>query len=397
MNKLRVNVDDIAWYAFHVFIFIKAFTGPITLYLPYVRFVPIAMMILLVGYKIYTCFLKGSQMMLFLIFLVLYVAIGIVNNSQVGSVFGLYIFIPFLFSFLYSSVLYERIFFNNTLFNVFYFFSCAIGIFYVSQYGAAWIGAEQEIGGVTKVVSRDWISDGMMRNPGFTGTSVSSATLIIITSTFIGYYLISKRHLISFAVLFALSGYLIYLTTTKTTMATLGFVFVLAFCSSLITRYTVKITFLILCLFSYYCMFTFNNVSTGMLTNTMLIRVYQTWPNAMALLENSTQYFLGKGFGSIGVPTYYFTPDEANSADNMFVYLYIIFGISSVIIVFYGMIRFLYFKFGSSKDSKQFFIMALVILTGGITSNLFEASFYSVYGGVIIGVIFSKSISLNFT
>ncbi|GAB2945594.1 hypothetical protein GCM10011328_23270 [Hafnia psychrotolerans] len=117
----------------------------------------------------------------------------------------------------------------------------------------------------------------------------------------------------------------------------------------------------------------------------------------MLLLENSTQYFIGKGFGSIGVPTYYFTPAEANSADNMFVYLYIIFGIASVILAFYGMIKFLYFKFESSKDSKQFFIVALVILTGGITSNLFEASFYSVYGGVIIGVVFSKKISLKLT
>ncbi|MGC6388410.1 hypothetical protein ACMV8I_12200 [Ewingella sp. S1.OA.A_B6] len=397
MKKLRINVDNIAWYTFHIFIFIKAFTGPLTLYLPYIRFLPIAMMVVLLGYRIYTDVLNGKKIVLLLVFLLLYVAIGIINNSLIGSVFGLYIFVPFLFAFFYSSVLYERIFFNNARFNFFYFLSCAAGIFYVNQFGAAWIGAEQEIGGVTKVVSRDWISDGMMRNPGFTGTSVGSATLVIITCTFIGFYLISKRRLISFAALFAMSGYLIYLTTTKTTMATLGFVFMLAFCTSLITRYTVKITFLLLSLFSYYCMFNINNVSTGMLTNTMLIRIYQTWPNAMLLLENSTQYFIGKGFGSIGVPTYYFTPAEANSADNIFVYLYIIFGIASVILVFYGMIKFLYFKFESSKDSKQFFIMALVILTGGITSNLIEAAFYSVYGGVIIGVVFSKKLSLKFT
>ena len=140
-----------------------------------------------------------------------------------------------------------------------------------------------------------------------------------------------------------------------------------------------------------------NNVSTGMLTNTMLIRIYQTWPNAMLLLENPVQYFIGKGFGSIGVPTYYFTPAEANSADNMFVYLYVIFGMASLIFAFYAMMKFLYFRFESSKESKHFFIMTLVVLTGGITSNLFEASFYSIYGGVIIGLILSYKTRFKFT
>jgi len=397
MNKLRISVNDLAWYTFHIFIFVKAFTGPLTLYFPYIRFLPIAMMILLLGYKVYTGVLKGEKIVLLIVFFMLYVVIGIVNNSLVGSVFGIYIFVPFLFALFYSTVLYERIFFDNARFNFFYFLSCAAGIFYVNQFGASWIGAEQEIGGVTKVVSRDWISDGMMRNPGFTGTSVSSATLIIISCTFLGFHLISKRRLISLVTLFAMSGYLIYLTTTKTTMVTLGFVFVLAFCSSLITRYTVKVTFLILTLFSYYCMFNMNNVSTGMLTNTMLIRIYQTWPNAMLLLENPVQYFIGKGFGSIGVPTYYFTPAEANSADNMFVYLYVIFGMASLIFAFYAMMKFLYFRFESSKESKHFFIMTLVVLTGGITSNLFEASFYSIYGGVIIGLILSYKTRFKLT
>lgn len=397
MNKLRINIDNCAWLTFHVFIFVKAFTGPLTLYLPYVRFLPIAMMIILLGYKLYSDFLDKTKVILFIIFLVIYLAIGIIQNSLIASVFGVYIFVPFLFSFFYSKILYERIFFNNFKFNLFYFLSCAVGIFYVNQFGAEWIGAEQEIGGVTKVVSRDWISNGMMRNPGFTGTSVSSATLIIITCTFLGFYLLSKKRLISLAGLFALSGYLIYLTTTKTTMVTLGFVFILIFCSSFITRYTVKIIILLLTLFSYYCMFNISNVSTGMLTNTMLIRMYQTWPNAMLLLEDSAQYFFGKGFGAIGVPTYYFTPALANSADNMYVYLYVICGVSSLFFAFYSLVKFLYFKLDHQKDTKHFFIMALVILTGGITSNLFEASFYSVYGGIIIGLVLLKQMSIKST
>ncbi|HAT1618215.1 TPA: hypothetical protein I8Y09_004979 [Raoultella ornithinolytica] len=118
--------------------------------------------------------------------------------------------------------------------------------------------------------------------------------------------------------------------------------------------------------------------------------MYQTWPNAMLLLETPMQYFFGKGFGSIGVPTYYFTPALANSADNMYVYLYVIFGVFSVLFSFFFIMKFLSFGLSLSKSTKQFLIMSLVILTGGITSNLFEASFYSVYGGVIIGMIFSE-------
>lgn len=389
MIKFRIKIDELVWFTFHIFIFVKAFTGPLTLYLAYIRFAPIALMIILVGYKLCILIPKKFSYILLMIFLSIYILIGMNNNSLISSIFGIYIFIPFLFSFLYSAELFQRIFTNNFKFNLFYFLSCAVGIFYVNQFGAEWIGAEQEIAGVTKVVSRDWISNGMMRNPGFTGTSVSSATLIIITCTFLGYTFLEKRRFISLLVVFGLSAYLIYLTTTKTTMVTLGFVFILMFCSSFLTKYAVKITFLLLTLFSYYCMFNISNVSTGMLTNTMLIRMYQTWPNAMLLLETPMQYFFGKGFGSIGVPTYYFTPALANSADNMYVYLYVIFGVFSVLLSFFFIMKFLSFRLSLSKSTKQFLIMSLVILTGGITSNLFEASFYSVYGGVIIGMIFS--------
>ncbi|PLL00494.1 hypothetical protein [Klebsiella pneumoniae] len=390
MIKFKIKIDELVWFTFHLFIFVKAFTGPLTLYLAYIRFAPIALMILLVGYKLCILIPKKLSYILLMVFLSIYVLIGINNNSLVSSVFGIYIFIPFLFAFLYSTELYQRIFVNNFKFNLFYFLSCAVGILYVNQFGAEWIGAEQEIAGVTKVVSRDWISDGMMRNPGFTGTSVSSATLVIITCTFLGYTLLEKRRFISLLVIFAVSAYLIYLTTTKTTMVTLGFVFILIFCSAFITKYIVKTIFLFLTLFSYYCMFNISNVSTGMLTNTMLIRMYQTWPNAMLLLETPLQYFFGKGFGSIGVPTYYFTPALANSADNMYVYLYVIFGVFSILFSFFFMMKFLSFGLTLSKTTKQFLIISLVILTGGITSNLFEASFYSVYGGVIIGMIVSE-------
>ncbi|HID3802220.1 hypothetical protein [Klebsiella pneumoniae] len=390
MIKFKIKIDELVWFTFHLFIFVKAFTGPLTLYLAYIRFAPIALMVLLVGYKLCILIPKKLSYILLMVFLLIYVLIGINNNSLVSSVFGIYIFIPFLFAFLYSTELYQRIFVNNFKFNLFYFLSCAVGILYVNQFGAEWIGAEQEIAGVTKVVSRDWISDGMMRNPGFTGTSVSSATLVIITCTFLGYTLLEKRRFISLLVIFAVSAYLIYLTTTKTTMVTLGFVFILIFCSAFITKYIVKTIFLFLTLFSYYCMFNISNVSTGMLTNTMLIRMYQTWPNAMLLLETPLQYFFGKGFGSIGVPTYYFTPALANSADNMYVYLYVIFGVFSILFSFFFMMKFLSFGLILSKTTKQFLIISLVILTGGITSNLFEASFYSVYGGVIIGMIVSE-------
>ncbi|EFN6779435.1 hypothetical protein EIF82_24210, partial [Escherichia coli] len=171
MIKFKIKIDELVWFTFHLFIFVKAFTGPLTLYLAYIRFAPIALMILLVGYKLCIIIPKKLSYILLMVFLSIYVLIGMNNNSLVSSVFGIYIFIPFLFAFLYSTELYQRIFVNNFKFNLFYFLSCAVGIFYVNQFGAEWIGAEQEIAGVTKVVSRYWISDGMMRNPGFTGTS----------------------------------------------------------------------------------------------------------------------------------------------------------------------------------------------------------------------------------
>lgn len=332
--------------------------------------------------------------LIMIVLIVLYFAIGIGNFSFVQAAFGLYIMIPFFYCVTYNNIISSYIFSENQKIYYFLFISCCIGILYVNLFGAPWLGGIVNIGGVDKVISRDWTTSGVLRNPGFTAASFDAATLLMICSFFIIFKSIeNKKYLISIFI-FSVGIYFIYLTTTKTTIVTLVIALLLMFIPTFIAKIFVKLIILCSVLFSYFYMVPQLKYDVYDPKNTLLMRMYSTWPRAISLLDDSLSIIIGKGFGAIGTPAQYFSPRFYSPGDNILVYGYVIAGFVSVILVFIFLFKFLFSRFHDRVMGKQYYLISFCILIGGVTYNLFESVFYSISLGILVGCIFNKNVCM---
>lgn len=387
MTRFKLNLSSLAWFTFVFFIITKAFAGPIGMYFPYLRFIPILLMIILMTLKGYKLIISKASCLVIFSIILLYIFIGILYSSLGQALFGFYMFVPLIFSFMHYEEILPSIITRKNNLNFFLFITCIIGVLYVNSFGAAWIGMEQEIGGVTKQISKAWSSDGIIRNPGFTSGSVTAASIILITASMLSINLIkSGKYIITLCIL-SLSIYSIFLTTTKTMILSICIVIILIVIPSFFCRLVVKVTLIFSALFSYFFMFgdKFNGYYVS--DNTFLIRMFGTWPNAIGILDEKISLLFGKGFGSIGTPTYLFNANQASPADNFYVYLYVIFGIISSIFIVLLFLKMVTQKNYVTDSNKKFYILLFIIFLGALTYNLVESTIYAGYGGILIGAI----------
>ncbi|HHC3169459.1 TPA: hypothetical protein ACN7HA_003511 [Klebsiella pneumoniae] len=387
MTRFKLNLSSLAWFTFVFFIITKAFAGPIGMYFPYLRFIPILLMIILMTLKSYKLIISKASCLVIFSIILLYIFIGVLYSSLGQALFGLYMFVPLIFSFIHYEEILPRIITRKNHLNFFLFVTCIIGVLYVNSFGAAWIGMEQEIGGVTKQISKAWSSDGIIRNPGFTSGSVTAASIILITASMLSINLIkSGKYIINLCIL-SLSVYSIFLTTTKTMIFSICIVMILIVIPSFFCRLVVKLTLVFSVLFSYFFMFgdKFNGYYVS--DNTFLIRMFGTWPNAISMLDEKMSLLFGKGFGAIGTPTYLFNANQVSPADNFYVYLYVIFGLISSIFIALLFLKMVTQKNYLTDSNKNFYILLFIIFLGALTYNLVESTIYAVYGGVLIGAI----------
>lgn len=389
-----MNVDRFAYPAFIFFIFVKAFSGPIGMMAPFINYSAVAIMLLLLSYKWSKTIFKSSPLIILSGLFLLFIILGTLNSGLIQTMFGVYIFIPFMFCVAYSEVLFYKIIYSSIKYFIFFGVTDVLGIIYVNVFGAPWLGSVLDIGGYSKVLSRDWTAGGALRNPGFTGASFDAATLLLISFFFILYNLRMKRNWIGYLIVFMMPIYPIYLTTTKTTILTyviLSFVMLLP---TLATITFSKLSIFFSVIFSYYFMLPGNGQSKYDQTNTFLQRMYDTWPHAIGLLKDNLSFIIGKGIGGIGTPSLLFSPEYYNPADNALVYLYVIGGVVSIALVIIFLMKFLSSSFHDKYAGGAYYILAFCIFTGGVTYNLFESVFYAPFAGVLVGVIFNRNFCL---
>jgi hypothetical protein len=134
--------------------------------------------------------------------------------------------------------------------------------------------------------------------------------------------------------------------------------------------------------------YSFNDV--GFLTlSSMLDRATTMWPGAFALIADDhswLEWLLGRGLGGIGQAQSISEP-EANAADNLFVYLYVTFGVTCVV---FGMAIFSRFRAVYREKGDRFvlfFALAATVLTLGLAVNVIE----SVVPALALGILAGKS------
>ncbi|MBM7343817.1 hypothetical protein [Pantoea coffeiphila] len=389
---MRINIEKCILPVFFIFISVKAFYGPLGLVSPMVNYVGAALMFLFLVIRWARSFIARREVLLVTLLLTIYILVGIVKNGLFQSIFGVYVLIPFLFSLAYSDVLSEKVFLKSNKYFLFLGVTCYLGVLYVSFFGAPWVGAKLNVGGYEKVLSRDWTTGGILRNPGFTIASFDAATLLMICSFFISYSLLEKKKFVFSFLTLLVFIYPIYLTTTKTTLVTYFLLIILFLSPSFLTVAVSRLFLIGMVIFTYVYMIPSATYTKFDSTNSFEIRMFQTWPDAIKLLQDNLSIVFGNGFGSIGMPSM-FSLGKYNPADNMLVYFFVISGMISVLFVGVILFKFATISFALPKFKKKYYLFSFCIFSGGLSYNLFESVFYAPFAGILIGMLFNKNIS----
>jgi hypothetical protein len=121
------------------------------------------------------------------------------------------------------------------------------------------------------------------------------------------------------------------------------------------------------------------------------IRLSDTWPDAFNLLDGFISFLWGEGIGSIGTAAMLFDHNNYSPGDNMFVYFYIVFGVTSFFLLTWIVVKFARTITFYIKEKESLIYSFILILLYGIFSNIIENAVLGFLFGAIIGYIFRKN------
>jgi Ca2+/Na+ antiporter len=284
---------------------------------------------------------------------------------------------------------------------------CAVVGVLVNKYVAfPWMDTNFEVLGQQVQVARDWTTNGIARLAGFSRASFSAANQIALFAV----VLLSarRRPVLLQALIWLVSVYAIALTTSKTPLAGV----VLAplalqtmrslrwFERSRALAFPLGMGLLVVLLGLMIALPLSSGLvdllatgaprEYGFLTLASLLdRAAMMWPGAFELMTRDGAWFehlFGRGQGGIGAAQAMFEPLQANSADSLFVFLYVTFGLGSVV---FGLGLLLGFRRLYVEEPDTFellFALSVALLTLGIATNVIE----SVVPALALGAVVQK-------
>jgi hypothetical protein len=281
---------------------------------------------------------------------------------------------------------------------------CA-GVFVNYFYRFPWIGLTVQIGDADISANREWTALGVQRLSGFSRTSVDAATIILLLYI---YLVVTLKGAVSRIAVILVSGAAIMLTTSKGAAgAFFGSVLLLpmltlarssaprlkgVLASGLIAIAAIGA---IAPLVSVQIPFPRLKAGTteSWLFGSLLARAWDTWPAALDLLSSQWQLVSGRGIGGIGAAQGLFEAARMNTADNLFVYLYVTAGVFGAAL--YGFYACASFRLQLAKPAHRMAYLVLFSVLGyGLTANIIEsATFALALGGLLSMLSFSKESS----
>jgi hypothetical protein len=269
------------------------------------------------------------------------------------------------------------------------------GIFVNYFYRFPWIGLTVQIGDVDISANREWTALGVQRLSGFSRTSVDAATMILLLYI---YLVVVLRGTLSRIVVIVFSGAAIALTTSKGAVGVfVGTVLLLPVLT--LTRTTaprlkgllvggliaIAAIGAIAPLLSMQIPFPRLRVGSteAWLFGSLLARAWDTWPGALDLLSSQWQLVMGRGIGGIGAAQGIFEPARLNTADNLFVYLYVTGGVLGAAL--YGFYACASFRLDLEKSVHRIGYLTLFCVLGyGVPASIIEsATFALALGGLL--------------
>jgi hypothetical protein len=272
------------------------------------------------------------------------------------------------------------------------------GVFLSAAVDLPWVGASYEILGIKAQFARAWSAFGVERLPGLTRASFTAANQIAVACALL---LVGRAGLPAKIAIWLLSIVAVWLTTSK---APLVAVMVLPFLvgtvaarqkeARLAFEQRVLAVLLVagaaLPLAAWLGLRLPPSGNLGFLSlGSLGLRMAGMWPGAFALLDPPwPRLFLGLGFGGIGAGQAHFDPARYSAADNLFVFLFVTFGMAALLLLPVVLRGNRLIALRAPRRARAIYAVSVAVLILGMMSNVVE----SVVPAFVLGILAGKAL-----
>ncbi|KLD63200.1 hypothetical protein Y882_12370 [Dyella japonica DSM 16301] len=325
-----------------------------------------------------------------------FAAVGVYFTHGIGQpVMGLFALIPVLFGVI-AEPAFSRLGERCLPYALVLWLCVAVGVGINFFHSMPWTGFTYQLGDAEVEVSRDWSYFGVERIAGFARASFEAAMQLLFLGLVCSILVRSK--VIAFIVWIS-TGILIAVTTTKTT---LGLYFFLAILLPLMAPRAAPSIFkrvigpmvpwtmaLIGVLLPASTLVSkvgagFANQDSGTLLVSFGMRLAQMWPDTFTLIFKHGSALLGRGLGGIGSAQKIFEPDLYSPADNLYLYLYAVFGVFALVVIWVFTRAVSRLKFTGDRMSTLFWFLGVSILMEGWTVSCIEGGTTALATGLTV-------------
>lgn len=311
------------------------------------------------------------------------------NVTQVA--FGLKVYLPYLAGIVIAPVFFRQRAKTLRAF-VAIFLITAFGVLLTAVVDVPWTGLEYNLGSYTIEGQRDWTIEGIQRLSGFSRASYDASIQLVTCAIVVGTF--SRSAWLAWGS-WLLCAPCLYLTTSRSPMIAYLCITVFRLWMLMPAKANWFVKRLALILPLLVIILPLLKEIPGLADSAFLesggvarldslaTRVDQMWPDAFKMLRTGTANWFGLGIGGIGAGQALVNPDDYNTADNLFVYLWVSFGALSVFIIGALAIGMQRLKLNEASDLCAF-EMAIAYFAIGTLSNGMENISSALFLGIFV-------------
>lgn len=333
-------------------------------------------------------------------FIVIEVVVSMLLGRSLAAIgFALYIWLPvFLMMALTQRQMQDRLL--TAMAPV--FFIAVAGVLLNLAVKFPWADATYEVMGQQREAAREWSAYGQQRLAGLSRASYTAAAQIVI-----GYCIIEHRlrSLVWRAIWWILAVVAVHYTTSKSPLMTILLLPAMYFSIGRMRQTAgVQRKWIAVAIMAFWTLLIFagpflamtyaqklypSGMGYGRGYSSLADRMLNTWPNAIAMIDwhNPVSWLIGRGLGGIGTPQVLFEAGVGNPGDNLAIYLFVMFGLTSLIfayLIFRGGLR---ASASASGRGRRDFALIVAMLGIGSAANALE----SIFPAMIIGLAIARA------
>lgn len=323
---------------------------------------------------------------------------GLISFFNISSFFVIVYCIKMLMTLLVGAVLAEYIISPPKhivkillILWVITFFGVAIDKYEILTY--PWTGLGTIIGDTQVDISRDWDIIGEDKRAG--GLMRSSISVAVVTPLLALLLIFNIKSLFKRLIIMVMTIMAIYWSTQKASI--LAFIFV---CGLILTykrpaislKIGISLAVLLMVLLPVILpQFIMPNGEGVFSMASFYMRVEDMWPKAWSIIEHRGIFPFGIGLGGIGGAQRFYSPDDFNAADNLFVLLYAYFGIMSFVYIGWVWLTCMRVSNQAKLPVINALSMVLFIIFYGVALSMIEDQMASLFLGAAVSYLASNS------